>query len=72
MLFSGDVFWRVEETAVLDCEDVEVARERIGVDVEDRLDLVDLDERLVVPELRLVERPTSGPSRSTSHLHLHQ
>jgi hypothetical protein len=71
MLFSGAVIWRVEETAVLDCEDVEVARERIGVDVEDRLDSVDLDERLVVPELRLVERPASAPSRSTSHLHLH-
>ena len=40
----------VAETAVLELEEVEVLRERIGVEVEDKLDSMDLVERLDVPE----------------------
>lgn len=72
MSFSGDVLWGAEETAVLDRDDVEVVRDRIGVEDEDRLDSMDLVERLVVPELRFVEGRAAGLSGSTSHLHLHQ
>ena len=72
MSFSDDTFWRVEETAVLDRDDVEVARDRIGVEDEDRLDSMDLVERVVVPEWRFVEGRAAGLSGSTSHLHLHQ
>ena len=46
MSFSEEVFCGRDETAVLELEEVDVLRERIGVEVDDKVDSMDLVERL--------------------------
>jgi hypothetical protein len=71
MSFSVEAFCGRDETAVLELEEVEVLRERIGVEVDDKVDSMDLVERLDKPEFKLAEGRFSGPRWSTSHLHLY-
>jgi hypothetical protein len=61
----------VDGTVVLDREEEDVVRDRIGDDVDEVADSIDLEDRLEVPDVaRLVSGSSSGPSLFTSHLHL--
>jgi hypothetical protein len=56
---------------VLECDDVDVVRDRIGEEAEEVTDSKDRFERVDVPcGLAAAAGRSSGPSRSTSHLHL--